>query len=124
MILFRSVYSYCATLGICRNPSNQKHHFNGKILIIYFTYLLNTMLHCLFLIHNVQSFEEYADLTFRISVSALTTIFYTIVIFQMERFFELLDMLNEMTGKSKCGFNRYLGIFHSNIGVTGVTDLF
>lgn len=101
MKLFQIVCNSFEVLGIHPRQLNQKYRLNVKILKIYVLYCINTILIGVSLFHNDHNFEEYADTIFRISLSILFTICYTIMIFKVRKFFSILDMCEKIIDKSK-----------------------
>lgn len=114
--LFQSARNSFATLGICPIQSYQKYPLNGEGLMVYFGYWVGTIFFCVFLSRNAHNLEEYSDLFFRISLLFLIIACYTITIFKLEFFFQILGMCEEIISNSELTtFNRWHRLFFEKI---------
>lgn len=95
------IYSRFEMLGICPSLSHQKYPFNEKTLKIYFGYWLANILFCVYLVRIAHDFAERLDVAFRISVIFLITVYYTIFVVDMEKFFQIIDMCEKIIDKSE-----------------------
>lgn len=96
MKLFQSIKKTAAILGI-----RPDYSFSGRILVACLHYGLCTILLCLFLFFNAQSYEEYTNSIYNISVSISTATCYILFIFQMDKFFQLYDLSEKIINESK-----------------------
>lgn len=101
MKLFRSVKSSFAKLGVHPpSESRQNHRFNGKIFVVYFFQWSFIMLCCVFLFCKARNFMDYTDPIFCISGSICYSLWFTIIVFKMDKFFQLFDLCEEIINKS------------------------
>lgn len=102
MKFLQSVQKHFATLGISSSQSNHKYPFiNGKILMVYLGFLLGIISFCVFLILEVNNFQEYTETIFRITLLICMFITFMIVILKMGQLFRLIDDCEKLVDKSK-----------------------
>lgn len=102
MKLFQLTQKNFARLGIDLSQSHRKYRFfNRKILLAYFHYWLAIISFCVFFIHEAHNFQEYMEVIFRIFLPITITICFTIIIFKMEKLFEICGSCERIVDKSK-----------------------
>lgn len=99
MKLYQSVQRSFAMLGIHRNHLRQNHLLNGKILAVSFVYWTGIILLCLS--YNTPSFMEYTAVMFESSVLIFNMTCHTVLIFKMEKLFQLIDKCENIIDERK-----------------------
>ena len=89
MKLFQTIQKNLSFLGISSVQSIEKNPFNTKVLIVYFNYAISMIFYFAYL-NEPHDFQEYNEIIYRVSVSIVLTIHLTIIIFQMEKLFQLI----------------------------------
>lgn len=97
--LYQSVQRSFAILGIYPNQFCQNNLLNDKILAVSFVYWTGIILVCLS--YNAGSFMEYTALMFEASVLIFNMICYTVLIFKVEKLFQLIDECEKIIEKRK-----------------------
>lgn len=101
MKFYRSICDSLAILGISPSLSHQKYPINARILLTYVCYLLQIILHWIYLSQNALSFEEYSGLIFRIAFQCLIPASFTVYVIQGEKFFQCLDIYEQVIDESE-----------------------
>lgn len=98
----------CAPLGIRPIQSSEKCRLNRKILMVYIFYGLNISFNVISVFVKANTFKEYTDYVYWLTVSCCTTLSYTVIILKMENLFEFFDVSDKIIGKSNQ--NRQLNV--------------
>lgn len=97
---FQSVQKYFAHLGL----SATGKPFNQRIRIMFLMFAINSILICVFHIHEVTKFRDYVNATYVSSSSIAVNIQFAILILQMKIGFIFITMIDEIIESSKSLF--------------------
>lgn len=110
MTVFRLVQANFAILDITANQSIQANRFNSlKILTAFFVFGTGIILHCVYIFHVANTFDEYVECITITSGKFVIFLFLYTVVYKMTTLFQLFDAIEEIITMSEyCGSS----IFH------------
>lgn len=101
MKLLQSVQRQFALMGVNRQQLTQKYRINHKVLLFFFSYTCNITTFSLFMYHECNTFQKYAESFFNISTDVLVTLCYANVVFRVDGFFLFIDSCTDIVAGRK-----------------------
>ena len=98
MKLFQVIQKNFTVLGIGSNQSR----FNLKLLKTCLTYGLSFTSSAIFLFFEARSFIEFTNNIYVTTAIAVITIYFSIWMWKLQKFFQLIDNLENFFEKSEC----------------------
>lgn len=97
MNLFQSAMRNFESVGIIRNQSL----LNGKLLMAFTLYWLGSILDCVYILRELNTFEEIVNTIFLLSATTAIAMCFTFFIVCTAKLFELIDNTEQMADKGK-----------------------
>lgn len=107
MKFFQTVQRNLSAMGISSVQSIEKYPFNTKIATVYFNYGITMIFYFVYL-DEAHDFREYTEIIYRVSVTILLTIQFTIVTIKMKKFFKYIVNCQRALEKSNNWCQRFL----------------
>lgn len=85
------------SVGIRRNQSR----FNGKLLMAFTLYWLGSILDCVYILRDLNTFEEIVNTIFLMSATTAIAMCYTFFIAIITKLFQLIDNTEQLADKGK-----------------------
>lgn len=97
MNLFQTAIRNLENVGISRNQSR----LNGKLLMAFILYWLGSILDCVFIVRELNSFEEIVSTIFLLSATTSIAMCFTVLIASTTKIFELINESEQLADKGK-----------------------
>lgn len=101
MEIFQTLLKYFELLGVCKAQLLKKHVFNLRNMLGLFIFGQHTVLNCVFLLFEADSFAKYTDSYYISSTVFGATLNYVYVVINMGKVFVLIKNLENVIMKSE-----------------------
>lgn len=100
MEIFILIKKYLVEMGIDSHQSSQMHSFNAKNCTMIIMSILCMTTNIVYIIHDA-TFEEYVDVIYAFSTSAICFAVYNIMIWKKARIFETINGFEKLINNSE-----------------------
>lgn len=110
MKIFQSVLKNFESVGIRQNQSR----LNGKLLLAFALYWLGSILDIVYIVRELNSFDEIVNTIFLLSATTAIAMCFTILVISTTKLFKLLNKAEQLADKGMYNLWRIpsLKLFH------------
>lgn len=101
MKIFQTIQKSLSYLGISWFYSIQKYPINGLNVLAFSVLSIESAKDCVYLCHVATTFKNYADSIYACLSIIDGTVFFAVVIWRMQIFFDCMNRIEKITNESK-----------------------
>lgn len=102
--ILTSTQKHLAFLGIISTQSSHKHPFNLRNVLVSMMFCAGAVSSSIFLIYKADTFMDFSTSFYTTSEMFINSAFFSVFVWKMPRFFELIETLENVIQKSEYEF--------------------